>query len=184
MNKIHLLLVAMVCAGPAQAFDMNDCILQGMKGVSSDVAARQIRYACEQKLKAYKLQRSESLSKEFGSAIDKDDLELAKFYNVEGPELYSLQFTNKNPSKTVRYIRLDVMPLWGQPKLCDWSKSRTYAYEVTVKPGAAVSLIYPSPVTSNCLIPSLVLARPVSWKDVSLPFSIKPADKDPLADDN
>lgn len=169
-------------AGAALAFDLHDCIINGMKGVSSDMAARQVRYACDQKYKEYKQQRLEQLSKEFGEVVDVDTVEAGKFYSVEEPGFYSMLYTNKSSEKTVTFLRVEVIPAPGGPGTdCEISKRRVFAYKVSVKPRASIKLVYPSPNPSNCVTPLVVLARVPSWKDVSFSSSAKPSDKDPFA---
>lgn len=164
------------------AFDLNDCIINGMKGVSSDTAARQVRYACDQKNLSHKQQLQDELLKEFGEVLDTETLEKDKYFKVEEPGFNSIRYTNKSADKTVSFVRLEVVPAPGGPEtLCDMSKRRVYAYKVTMKPHADVKLIYPSSATSNCLNALVVLGRPPSWKDVSFSSSAKPVDKDPFA---
>jgi hypothetical protein len=152
-----------------------------MKGVSSDMAARQVRYACDQKYKAYKQERLEQLSKEFGEPLEVDVIEADKYYNAEEPGFYSMQYFNKSNEKTVTFVRLEVVPAPGGPGTeCDLAKRRVHAYKVTLKPRATIKLIYPSSAPSNCLAPLVVLARAPSWKDVSFSSSAKPSDKDPF----
>lgn len=166
----------------AQAFDLNDCIINGMKGVSSDIAARQVRYACDQKHREHKQQRLEQLSSEFGEVVDVETLEAGKYFNVEDPGFHSMQYTNKSSEKTVTFVRLEVIPASGGPGTdCDMTKRRVHAYKLTVKPRAAIKLVYPSSAQSTCVNLLVVLGRVPSWKDLSFSSSAKPSDKDPFA---
>lgn len=165
----------------ATAFNLNDCIINGMKGISSDAAARQIRYACDQKHKEYKSERTEKLLKDFGEVVDVDILEASKFYSPEGPGFYSIEYTNRSGEKTITFLRMEVTPAPAGPGTdCDTNKRRVYAYKLLVKPRASIKLMYPSTTSSNCLTPTIVLARPPSWKDVSLSSVVKPLEKDPF----
>lgn len=167
---------------PVLAFDLNDCIINGMKGVSSDIAARQVRYACDQKSKEYKQQRLELLAREFGEVVDVDTVEGGKFYEVEAPGFYSMLYTNKSAEMTVTFLRVEVVPAPGGPGTnCDMTKRRVFAYKVSIKPGASTKLIYPSAHPSNCVTPLVVLARVPSWKDISFSSSARPSEKDPFA---
>jgi len=47
------LLVLLALSGTVAAETYNDCILENMKGVGGDVAARLVRKACENKVLAY-----------------------------------------------------------------------------------------------------------------------------------
>lgn len=172
-----------LCAVPVLAFDMNDCIINGMKGVSSDMAARQVRYACDQKFKKHKQQRLEQLAKEFGDVVDVDTVEAGKFYQVEEPGFYSILYTNKSAERTVSFLRVEVVPApGGAGTTCEMSKRRVFAYKVSVKPGASIKLVYPSAYPANCVTPLVVLARVPSWKDISFSSSARPSEKDPFAD--
>ena len=165
----------------ALSFDLNDCIISGMKGVSSDIAARQVRYACDQKRLAFRQARLDQISQEFGEPLEADALEEGKYYNVEEPGFYSMQYLNKSKEMTVTLIRLAVSPAPGGPDTnCDPTRRRVHTYKVTLKPRATVKLVYPSSVPSNCTAITLVLARPPSWKDVSFSSSAKPSDRDPF----
>jgi hypothetical protein len=169
--------------GSAHSFDLNDCIINGMKGVSSDLAARAVNNACNQKQRAFKDARMVQLVKEYGEPLDVEMLEADRHYVVEGPGLYSMRFLNKSSEKTVTFIRLEVVPAPGGPGTdCDTTKRRVYAYKVTVKPLASIKIIYPSVVPSNCVSTRVALGRTPTWKDVSFSSSAKPIDKDPFAE--
>ena len=171
-----------LAVGAAHSFDLNDCIINGMKGVSSDAAARQVRYACDQKHKAFKQERIEQLLKEFGEPLDVEVIEAGKYYEVEEPGFYSTQYSNKSNEKTVTFIRLEVVPApGGAGTSCDFTKRRVHAYKVTLKPRAAMKLVYPSPYPSNCVNALAVLGRAPSWMDVSLSSAARPSNKDPFA---
>ena len=165
----------------AAAFDVNDCIINGMKGVSSDIAARQVRLACDQKNVSYKRQIETELSKAFGDVMDAATLEGDKYFVIEEPGFHSMQYTNTNVDKTVTYVRLEVVPAPGSPpdSPCDRSKRRVFAYKITMKPRTTIKLIYPAQASANCLRLVGVVGRAPSWKDVSFSSSAKPAETDP-----
>lgn len=163
------------------SFDLNDCIINGMKGISSDTAASQVRFACNQKNKAYKDARIENLMKEFGEEMEVALLEEDKYYAVEEPGFYSIKYTNKSNGKAVTFVRLEVVPApGGAGTACDFDKRRVHAYRVMLKPGASTKLIYPSSFSANCISPLVVLGRVPTWKDVSFSSSARPASKDPF----
>lgn len=165
----------------APPFDLNDCIIAGMRGVSSDAAARQIRYACDQKAKMDKQLREEEQVKVFGEDVEVELAELAKHYEVESAGLNSIVVKNKSAEQTLTYLRLSVTPVKvGAPELCDFDKTRTYAYKVVIKPGASLKLIYPLNGNGvSCTRIGKAVARLATWKDTSFSFSTKPVDKDP-----
>lgn len=165
----------------ASAFDLNDCIINGMKGVSSDVAARQVRYACDQKQRAYVAERQLKFEQEFGEALDTELLELATHFELAGAGKHSIQVTSKESSKAVTLIRLEVAPTPAGPgKACDPTKSRVFAYKVMLKPTQKVRLVYQSAGDSNCISVVSANARPAKWSDVAFSSSADPMPKDPL----
>ena len=131
-SLITLLGLAMA-ADAAIAFNLNDCIINGMKGISSDAAARQVRFACDQKHKEYKSERMEKLLKDFGEVVDVDILEASKFYSPEGPGFYSIEYANRSGEKTITFLRMEVTPAPAGPGTdCDTNKRRVYAYKLIV----------------------------------------------------
>ncbi len=185
MNRIAVVTLALALIhGTVYAFDLNDCIINGMKGVSSDVAARQIRWACEQKDQEYKKQRTQQLLRDYGSPLDTEALKMEKNWAFDEIGFHSMEFINTTSDRTVTYVRLSVAPAPNSPPgaPCDPSKERIHAYTITLKPGARIKLIYPSSVEKGeCISLKGALGRPTSWKDVSFFSSAKPADNDPLA---
>lgn len=183
--KRSMVLMACLALGAAtsHAFDFNDCIINGMKGVSSDVAAGAVRTACRQKLSAFEADRKEQLMKEYGEPQELDTLEGSAYHTVESPAgFYSSSFLNTSHEKTVRYIRLVIAPAPGGPGTdCDFSKRKVYAYSILLKPKASHKLVYPSATPANCLVLLNVFAKTPTWRDVSLSSSSKPIEKDPFA---
>jgi hypothetical protein len=176
----------------AHAFDLNDCIIKGMKGVGSDLAAAQVRYACNQKRLEARKVRLAALYKEYGEALDIESIEQASNFGTEQTGLHFLQVKNKSRDTVVTLLRLEVVPVSDNPYAkyvpgytgpsCDQSKSRKFAYSVTLKAFETLKLVYPSTAQSECLSIVSALGRAASWKDVSFSSSAKPDDRDPFAD--
>ena len=177
--KLVFIFLAAINSGSTWAFSLNDCIINGMKGVSSDIAARQIRWACQQKYDEFKRQRLQELARDFGEAVEADSVEQAKYWMPEDAGFHSMEFTNKSTEKAITYIRLTVAPALKDAP-CDYLKQRVHSYKITVKPQTKVKLIYPSSAPSECINPDVILARPASWKDISFSSSAKPLEKDPF----
>ncbi len=173
----------LVAVTAAHSFDLNDCIINGMKGVSSDVAARQVRFACEQKNTAFKQARMECLMTDFGEPLELDTLvEPENYIEIAEPGFYSKKYLNSSNEKAVTFVRLEVMPAQGGPgTACDVSKRRVHAYKVMLKPRGIIKLIFPSSQPSNCVSRLVVIGRAPSWSDVSFSLSVKPTDKDPFS---
>lgn len=177
---LTFLLAGAVLVFPAHAFDVNDCIINGMKGVSSDVAARLVRVACDQKLKIFKEQESTKLAAIYGDTINPELIVPASSFEFVTMRIHSLKFTNKT-DMTLLYVRIEVAPASAPGAPCDPEKVRIFAYKTTVKPGAAVNLVYPAATSSECVVATVARGRTSSWKDVSFSTSIKPEEKDPLS---
>jgi hypothetical protein len=164
--------------GSANAFSVTDCVLGGMKGVSSDVAARQIRWACDQKYQEHKRKRLQ----EFGEILERSSFIKAPNWDHEGPGFHKIQFTNGNSDKTITYVRLRVAPAEDQEGPCDTGKAKRHAYKLFIKPGATISFAYPSTNKSECINVDMVVGRPPSWRDLSLSSLARPEDSDPLTE--
>ena len=154
----------------ANAFDVNECILNGMKGVSSDFAAQQIRQSCIKKGNEAKRKKREALEDEHGKPIDIAILKPRKYYNDEGNGFHSMEYTNTSAHTTVTYVKLDVA--------C--SDSIKYPYKIKLKPGATISLIFPDSTTGYCIHVDEAYGRPSVWSDVSVFSSAKPLETDPF----
>lgn len=107
---LALIFFAFISSGSAWAFSLDDCIIEGMKGVSSNYAAKQIELACKRKHDEYERQRLQELEKEFGEVVKNDLVEATGYLRTEGAGFRSMEFTNKSTDKTVTYIRLAVIP--------------------------------------------------------------------------
>lgn len=168
----HLAFVAPLTFAFAQAnaFDLNDCILNGMKGVSSDVAAQQIRYACNIKGIEEKNKKNEELKTEYGKAINIAILKDSEYYKIEEAGFHSMQYTNTSTDTTVTYVKLRI----------GCSDSIKYPYKIKLKPGESIALIYPASSTGNCIHVYEVFGRPSIWSDVSVFSSAKPLKIDPF----
>lgn len=166
---------------PVYAFDLNDCIISGMKGVSSDVAARQVRYACDQKLRAYKVEQLAKFEKEFGELVDSGLAEQAKFFDLAGPGKHSIQISSREPARALTFVRLEITPATGGPGTsCDPLRARVFAYKTLIKPGASVKLVFPVVAESNCIAVVSLHARPTAWSDVSFSSTIDQLAVDPF----
>lgn len=167
-------------AAHSAAFDMNDCVINGMKGVSNDLAAREVRLACNQKNKEYRNQLTENLLKEYGQDLGSNTLEQVKAENAPTVGFQSATFVNKNTTHTVTLIRIGIGE--SSASTCFGWKLRTLAFRVTMKPLSKLQLVYPSSAPDSCVQVTNVLGRPLSpWKDIAVFSTVKPTDRDPLA---
>lgn len=120
----------------AAALDVDDCVLNGLKGVNSDAAARMVRQSCESKVASQK--RQQILAK-YGEGINSNLTHVEWNYYAND----DLKVTLKNDlSKTVIYAELSI----SKPKPngeCPYPVSRKHLYEVKAKPGSRLVLIVP-----------------------------------------
>lgn len=182
--RFFVALLACFTASPAVAFDFNDCIINGMKGISSDLAARQIRMACLAKYDEYKDGRLRKLAKEYGEAIDNGGMYRGGNFQYGDDGFHSMKYTNVTGDKTITFVRLRTAPAPAPGTQCDFNKQRVYAYKITVKPRESITLFYPSSAGSECSDLVTILGKPSSWKDVSFSSTAKPLDNDPFAELN
>lgn len=161
-----------------------DCLLQGLKGVSSDAAARLVKMACEGKERDSQKRAIESLTKEFGELIDIDSIKMEEHFNIESKGFSSIQITNslQNPKEIITYVSLRVYPAEGLNKSCDHSKGINHSYKLSLKSGSSILLVFPSTSPSICPQIESARARESHWKDFSLSGTVKPMAKDPFSD--
>jgi hypothetical protein len=171
--------IAATAVAPSYAdYSLSDCILNGLKGVSSDVAARFVRKACEDKQEDHRHQLLNGLKQEYGDKIDTASVVESKAYWVETANSKSIEITNvgKFPERTITYIDLSVLPA------CEYSQKVLYSYKLTLTPTSSIKLVFPSNSETICTSIKTVRGKPTTWKDFSLSGSVMPLDKNPFAD--
>lgn len=179
-------------AGPYE-----DCVLTGMKGVSSDTAARAVSQACASKRSEIKREKQEK----FGVAMKSDEYAWNESKVVDtGKNGYlSKILKNKSNYKSITYIALEVLdadyydfkkPQWSGFDFegeSAWKKerSKTYYYKLSLKPNAETKLLFRSPSADTFWANiTIVLGRESKWSD-SISTSawsdaVEPEPKDPL----
>jgi|GEM_PF-3542248 len=85
----------------AGAYD--DCILSGMKGVSSDAASRMVAKACANKIDEA---HDAAVQREFGSALPAQICNLATNYEILPDGRKHIRISNNSPSQTITYVEL------------------------------------------------------------------------------
>lgn len=185
-NKITILGVA--CAlfslsSYGQSFNYDDCVLQGLKGVSSDAAARMVKEACNNKrLESYR-QADKKINDEYGEEDSSSVLEeTTKFYSTESGGNISKEYRNasKDSNKMVSYVKISVRGV-DKSGYCDFATSKSYAYKTSIKQNSTVSLIFPKATESLCIDVISVRTKPYKWSDFSISSSVKPLENDPFA---
>ena len=119
-----LLILFMPLVGNAGLFgpsDFNECILESMKGVTSDAAAHAIRRACWEKFPKKKPKSRELSNKELGQLRGKA--------GYIGSNYYRATLYNGNKNVTVSEISIRVTTTMGGKEV-----SRTYTADVNIAP--------------------------------------------------
>lgn len=152
----------------AAALDVDDCVLNGLKGVNSDAAARMVRQSCENKVAN---QRRQQISEKYGEKID-EKLAYVKWDTDYNKGLVNVTLKNEL-LQTVTYAELSISQPLAKGE-CPYSDSRKHLYAVKLKPGSSVVLIVPdgkSLVSKNgqiCISSRAVRGRAPSVLDVSI----------------
>lgn len=170
-------------AANAQTFSYDDCVLQGLKGVSSDAAARMIRQSCENKRTDFYRQADKKVNDEYGVDDSTSILEdYSKSYSLESGGYASNEYKNisKDDTKLISYVKLSVQAT-DKNGYCDYSSTKYYSYKTSIKPGSTGSLLFKAPSSKSiCLNVTAVKTKPYKWSEFSLSSSFKPLDKDPF----
>lgn len=183
MQRLLLSLTAViftVCPHHALAEDLDSCLISGLRGVSSDVAARMVRQACENKIDN---QRRQSLLMKYGEALDS---ELTYVAYESDYSKNSLKVTVRNDlSRTVTYAELGISMPTAKGE-CPYLHTRKYLYAVKVKPGASTDLIVPEGTSLQskefriCVTARAVRGREPSILDISI-GAVSPLSQSQLA---
>ena len=196
---ILLLACLILCAINAHADDYDDCVLKGMKGVSSETGARLVTQACRNKVDEKKRAKRER----FGSELNKTEYKLDDIHTaIHGGGYVSKRLRNTSSSMTLTYIALSIKDSdysgykesgkgfdnWG----IDWDKmnwesehTNIYYYKLFLRPGKEINLMFPQPRT-NSFSPEITtaLGRAAKLTDTisttSFSDKIKPEPIDPL----
>lgn len=167
----------------AQSFSYDDCILQGLKGVSSDAAARIIRQSCENKRTEFHRQADKKINDEYGADDNTSILEdYSKGYSLQSGGYASNEYKNisNDQSKLISYVKLAVQAI-DKNGYCDYSTTKYYSYKTSIKPGATASLFFKVPSSKSiCINVTAVKTKPYKWNEFSLTSSFKPLDMDPF----
>lgn len=164
-----------------QNFDVNDCIISGMKGIASDSAARMVKEACERKQQEQPEWKVNEYMKQLGAVAAGITIELVEFSFSEAPGFHSATYRNTDSEKSVTFIRLKVTPGPALGQDCDYTETKFEVFRVSVPPGKQIKLIYPSRGGNvSCTTLTTVFAREALATDVPSPRAVKALAKDPL----
>ena len=176
--------------------EFEDCVLNGMKGVSSDAAARVVNQACRSKV----IEAKKAKLEVFGSPLREGEFEHVTgdgSINSHDDGYYSQVFKNTSNYKTVTYVALEIRDgdyfdhkiripsdFYGEEA---WRKERSqiYYYKLALKPKTQIRLMFRQPRTEKFYAEVVMtLGRESKWSD-SMSTSAwsgtaKPEAKDPL----
>lgn len=161
----------------ADSYD--DCVLNGMKGVSNDIAARAVLKACESK----RAQAAEvALTARYGPLLDPPKYFVTILGVPPSAKWMPIELTNKSGS-TFTFVSLEVRsPAYSQPACDRYARilqnlpapaepcQRTFDYELHLPPGKSVVLHYPAP-SGQSFVLAAVRGRDASLTDRLLPRS-------------
>ena len=114
MKWILLLSSLILCAISAHAGVYEDCVLKGMKGVSSDAGAKLVAKACRNKAKEYeareaKYEAREAKQESFGSALNESEYKMDNNFFTSSDGRYFIQTLNNTSSfNTLTYVELTI----------------------------------------------------------------------------
>lgn len=172
MRRLVLCGIAVTVLGVhlgSAALDVDDCVLNGLKGVNSDAAARMVRQSCENKVANQKRQQ---LSTKYGGKID-EKLALDNWDADYANKAVKVTVRN-DLQQTVTYAELSIsLPMANGS--CPYPENRKHLYSVKIKPGARIVLVVPGGTSfiskdgrTSCISVSAVRGREPSMLDISV----------------
>ena len=147
---------------------VSDCIINGMKGVSSDAAASMIRTACENRASALKRDRDLQNQREYGTSVAENAIEVTPSRRA-GSVADRLVVSNVRgrPDAVITYVSFNVssMTKGGQ---C-YGEDMRLAYKMSLPSNSSVQLqipaFYPAESPGVCAKIVEVKAKPSTWSD-------------------
>ena len=164
LNKI-IFPTLLIFSSYSQAGDeINDCVINGLKNVNSDVAARMIRQACESKVKN---KINQSNNKKYGELM-REELGITSWGRIEGMGV-SVSFKNTT-DKTITILKIEANSVFNNDK-CSNGQPYIYYYSLVLMPGKELELMPPvknlinKTINSMCLTVYSVAVREMTSKD-------------------
>jgi hypothetical protein len=179
---VLLLIFASLPAYAEKDFDVNDCIIDGMKGVASDAAAKMIKEACERKQQERPEWRVEQYMKQLGKVVDANSLTITALSTDEEAGFHSLVVRNNDPDRIVTFIRIKATPAPIAGKECDYLQTKFEVFRVAIRPGGSAKLLYPNRGgQESCVVLVTVFARQPEKTDIPSLAPVKALSRDPLS---
>lgn len=163
-GRIAVVLLFCMTAVHGHATERDDCILNGLKGVSGEAGARMVREACDNKAAD---KRKQEIQQKYGepSQTEIDVLSLTKDNNQ--PRV-TMVVKNTAP-KTALFIRVQ---LWLKFLNCESSNGfeiDNFVYKVKIKPNQTANLLVDKYFLGDlCSKATIIRARDSSVLDVAL----------------
>jgi hypothetical protein len=155
------------------ASELDDCVLNGLRGVNSDVAARMVKQACESKIGG---RQNAELVEKYGAPISAD-LEVESWDTAwKSSTLNVIANLRNNSSQTVLYVVLGVAtPNNNDTCPYSWEYKRKFLYRVRLKPDSVGAFVIPDGGSYRkkvgggiCLQGTAVRGRAARFIDVDL----------------
>ena len=182
MRTIVVLWLFICFSAHAQkVFDVNDCIIDGLKGVANDAAAKMVKEACERKAQERPEWKVEQYRKQLGTVVNSDILEIFGLSTDEEIGFHSFLARNTDPVRTVTFLRIKATPAPIAGKECDFLQTKFETFRVTIQPGAIAKLLYPNRGgQESCVMLITVFARDSAPTDKPSLAPVKALPRDPL----
>ena len=170
-----------ISASAQSNFDINDCIIDGLKGVQSDIAAKMVKEACERKQQQRPDWKVEQYMKQLGSVIDTGSVELLDSFTNAAPGYHGLLVRNTDATSTVTFIRLKITPAPVAGKGCDYLQSKFETFRLNIPPAMTATLHYPSRGgQESCYVLVTVFAKETTPSEKPTTAPVRALSRDPL----
>ena len=112
--KIAAMIVIPLSSINAYSDVYDDCILNGMRGVTNNIAAAAVKSACQSKYQEVKdLRNAQTFGEELTPADN--NITLAGIYNNEADGYRSIVITNRGNTKSITYAAIEILDLDSDP---------------------------------------------------------------------
>lgn len=146
--------------------EYDDCVLKGLKSVSSDVAARSIKTSCEAKQAAAIASRRQKYDQEFGPSVTIDNLLVEQVSIRDGRARVVLKSVDPRGDHMVTYVRLIV---WAPPRERYGCKGEYKAFGLLLNLRSGRSMVadlplhYSAAAGEPCVEVDMLRSRESSW---------------------
>ena len=174
MNNVRnaFVIFASLVALSGYASELDDCVLNGLRGVNSDVAARMVKQACESKVNG---RLNAELVEKYGASMN-TDMQFENWNTAwQGSTLNVVTSLRNTSTQTVLYVELAI----GTPEDNDtclyFRYKKKYLYRVKLKPDSVGTFVIPDGGAYRkkvgggvCLYGTAVRGRAASFIDVDI----------------